>query len=67
MIVAHLIHYKKSFNDTLVQLICSISEKQHIGYSFVEIAHFIKANNIALSPQALENVCKTWQRFDIIN
>lgn len=48
-IVAHMIYFKNSFTNRMVDLICSICEHHQTGYTFVEIAQFINANQIVVS------------------
>lgn len=66
-ILAHMIYHKKSFTDAQVTLFCDLCEKYQIGYSFVEIVQFIKANDIVLSEEAIEKISNTWHRFSLIN
>lgn len=67
MIVAHLAYYCDSLNDHVVKALCSICERERIGYTFVEIAQLIKANEIRLTPEGLQTITDLWQRFDVIN
>lgn len=66
-IVAHIIYFKNTINDSIMNLICDICHKEMIGYTLVEIAQFIKINGIRLSPAAMEKLTHTWHRFDLIN
>lgn len=66
-IVAHMIYYKNDMTNEQVDLICKICQKHQIGYSFVEIAQFIKFNDIKVSEEALGMLTLTWHRFRIIN
>lgn len=66
-VVAHLVHYSDSLNDHIIQALCSICERERIGYTFVEIAQLIKANDIRITPQGLQFITDLWQRFDVIN
>lgn len=54
-------------SNPIIDAICNICEKELIGYTFVEIAQFIKANGIRISAVGLERLTKTWHKFDIIN
>ncbi len=65
--MAHYINFHEEISDNIVKLICSICEKERIGYTFVEIIELIRVNNIKMSSQALEIVTFLWQKFDIIN
>lgn len=66
-IVAHLAHYCDYMSDRLVEAICQICQRERIGYSFVEIAQLIKANDVRISANALKAITDLWQRFDVIN
>lgn len=66
-IVAHMIYFKNSLTNEMVQLICKICESHQIGYTFVEIVQFIKLNDIKISDDALEMITLTWHRFRLIN
>lgn len=66
-IVAHMIYFKNVWSDKAVELICRVCEIQHIGYSFVQIFQFVKANSIDLSMGALDMVTATWYKFKLIN
>jgi hypothetical protein len=54
--VAHLVHYSDSINDQILQAICTICERERIGYTFVEIAQLIKANDIRITSQGLQTL-----------
>lgn len=34
-VVAHMIYFKNSFTDRMVELICNICDKHQTGYTFV--------------------------------
>jgi hypothetical protein len=53
-IVAHMVYYCESLNDHIIKALCSICERERIGYTFVEIAHLIKANDVRLTPEGLQ-------------
>lgn len=66
-IIAHLVQYCDALNEHIVRAICNICERERIGYTFVEIAQLIKANDVRISGESLQIITDLWQRFDVIN
>jgi hypothetical protein len=66
-IVAHMMYYCDSLNEHVIKALCSVCERERIGYTFVEIAQLIKVNDIRLTSDGLQILTELWQRFDIIN
>lgn len=62
-----MVVYCDWLSDKIIEAICLICQKERIGYSFVEIAQLIKANDVRISPIALKTITDLWQRFDVIN
>jgi hypothetical protein len=62
-----MMYYCDSLNDHVIKALCTVCERERIGYTFVEIAHLIKANDIRLTSDGLQIITELWQRFDVIN
>ena len=67
LIVAHLINFHSELSPAVVDLVCRICAIQKIGYTFAEIAHLIKVNNIQIGRKGLQMVGDTWRKFEVIN
>ena len=52
-ILAHMIYFCDSLTDKMVEIICEVCRVHKIGYTLVEIAQFIKVNDIQMSETAL--------------